>query len=43
MSLFERENKEKISSLWLEYHKDKYQNSANVLSKKDYSNLKAQL
>lgn len=39
MSLFERESKEKISELWHTYHKDKGQNTANVLSKNDYEKL----
>ena len=36
MSLFEKETKDKISSLWNEYHAMKEHNTANALSKKDY-------
>jgi len=37
MSLFERENRDKISSLWKEYHGKKLNNTANVISDKDYA------
>ena len=39
MSLFEKENKDKISSIWNEYHAQKVHNTANALSKKDYENF----
>ena len=43
MSLFEKENKDKITSLWNEYHGDKQHNTANALSKNDYEVLKRNL
>ncbi len=43
LSLFEKENKDKIISLWNEYHATKPHNTANALSKKDFAHLKHNL
>lgn len=40
MSLFEREPKDRIVDLWLEYHKSKHNNVAYALSKSEWESFK---
>ncbi|CAD8165486.1 unnamed protein product [Paramecium pentaurelia] len=40
MSLFERESKDQVISLWMEYHKEKQHNVAYIVSKDEYEILK---
>ena len=36
LSLIERESKDKIASIWMEYHKSRSESVSYVLSKKEY-------
>lgn len=39
MSLIEREPPSKVGEIWSEYHKQRYQNVAGVLSKQEFETM----